>query len=90
MRFACTAVVPEKVRVLSRLSDVLMVRPVEAAPALAGLCFGFMPAANPEAESGGRSFPITVELDAPDMARLCSEPVFDALILLAPSGDFLP
>lgn len=67
-RPALAAVVPENVRGLSAafaFDDALAERePARAAPALAGLCLGFMPAARPLDAEGGRPLPRTVEFDA--------------------------
>lgn len=65
-RPALAAVVPEKVlglsTLLARVEDALADRePTSAAPALAGLCLGFIPAARPADSGGGRPFPSSVE-----------------------------
>lgn len=69
--------VPEKVLGLStlllRVRDALADRePTRAAPALAGLCLGFIPAARPADKGGGRPFPSSVEEGAADPVRVRS------------------
>ena len=75
-RPALAAVVPEKVRGLSMAvtPDVALTERerTRAAPALAGLCLGFIPAARPLDATGRRPLPSTVELDAEETVRLRS------------------
>lgn len=64
---ALAAVAPEKVRgrsaLLSTLADALTERELSSAPALAGLCLGFMPATRlpAAAAGGGRPLPSSTE-----------------------------
>lgn len=76
---ALAAVVPEKVRGLSVPPLALEAAPAEreparAAPALAGLCFGFIPAARPLDDDGGRPKPNSVDVDV-DVDVEAADPV---------------
>lgn len=92
VRPALFAVVPEKVLGLSRppeAEEPLAERePARAAPALAGLCFGFMPAASPADNGGGRPLPSSAEVDAADPGRTRSASLLLSLTLRAPTDVF--
>lgn len=76
MRPALAAEVPENVLGLSPFAlalDPLVERePTMAAPALAGLCLGFIPAARPPDGAGGRPLPSSVDVDAAEPGRSLS------------------
>lgn len=84
VRPAFAAVVPEKVLGLStpllKDEEALADRePTRAAPALAGLCLGFIPAARPADTVGGRPFPSSVEDNAAEEGRVRSASFFASL-----------
>lgn len=71
---APAAVMPENVRGLSKPLELALAErePNRAAPALAGLCFGLIPAARPPETKDGRLLPKSTDVDAAKLGRIRS------------------